>query len=668
MKQSRIVVSRSPENSSTKLPIFVRLYAPRIGDFLEYKEGSVPFFIRMFYTGGSSLYESFEDFYDAIFTQRRKLDRSFILSNFWVYNVSDYGSQSLSPGLSDFLPLCFDSNGLKIPQYRTAILKNYTSKETFILIPKEGELSEPQISIIIEFRDLVKSSQEFVLNRSQGGTFSLNFSDVDLNSIEDLSFFAEEDSDYFEIPSTEYGILVNQPTNGYTGSLVTEQATYFGKELKGSSPDKVYHDITVAISDNYRSLNTIYCRSRKNETDYYYISGASAQTLPVIGNTNSIDVYSENPTTKLLSKIIPGVDYYVGADRRIKLVGTPARMYEVFLKPNSDRELDLPFTASDTKRTFNDKEALYNKNAADWNYVSADKILFKNGTFQGYMGSNSSGYTGSFADGRYEYVLFNIVHTGYNGSSAPASDTNTVEFISSSQTFDSFNKYQSAMDPFLMGYGETPTTSRANRELEFYIQDKSRGFKFYSGSSAREPYIEYIGSNAKVLDLADPYPALLQSVNSYVGSRGVQGYTGYQGYVGSQGTQSEVVNLLRGSQAVQNIETNIQKTKRNLKAMAKNSGSSGYSNVSSSLVAERNPMFLVIKGTYSSGSNPRFNITYKSGGIAIKKEYACELDSDGYYVSIPFFMNELGGTTNIIDGFDIERFNSSDALTYRAFK
>lgn len=667
MKQTRVVLTRSPENSSTKLPIFIRLYSPRGGArLLEYTEGAVPFFAKWFQDSDSTLYGANATLFAALSTQRRKVDRGYITQSFWVYNVSDYGSQSLSPGLSDFLPLCFDSTGRKIPQYRTSIVKNYTSKETFILIPKEGEVSEPQIKVIIEFRDLSKGAQEFVLTRSQGGTFQVNLSTSGVNSIEDLAFFAKEGDTYLEIPATEYGAQVTPPANGYTGSLVAEQSGYFEKLLTGSAPNKVYHNVTLSLSDNLRDVNTIYCRSRKNSADYYYLSGTSLLTLPVIGGTQSIDIYEENEGTGLLSRLVPGVDFYVGSDGLIKLQGSAAQMYEVFPRPENLREISLPFTAYvGSMNAFNDKEALYHRYFPDWDYTSADKIMFKGGLLQGYVGSSASGYSGSMAAGDYEYLLYNIVHS-QNGS-APASDTNTVAFTNSEATFYPFTKYQSPMDPLAINYDQVQTSGASNREVEFYIQDKSEGFRLYTGSSAREPYVQYVGSNSKILELTDPYPALLQGAISYVGSRGVQGYTGHQGYTGSQGVQSELVNRIRGS-APQAIETNIQKAKRNIKAMAKNSGLAGYSSVTSSAVAERNFMFLVVKGTYNAGDNPKFNISYRSAGSVIKKEYACELDSEGYYVSLPFFLDELGGSTVSIDSFEIEKFNSAHALTYRVFK
>ena len=68
-----------------------------------------------------------------------KLSKHDLFKDFYVIKISDYSSTSRSIGSYEFLPLVFMKRGdnyEKIPQNRVGLIKNFTSKEAFIIIDK----------------------------------------------------------------------------------------------------------------------------------------------------------------------------------------------------------------------------------------------------------------------------------------------------------------------------------------------------------------------------------------------------------------------------------------------------------------------------------------------------------------------------------------------------
>ena len=68
-----------------------------------------------------------------------KLSKHDLFKDFYVIKISDYSSTSRSIGSYEFLPLVFMKRGdnyEKIPQNRVGLIKNFTSKEAFIIIDR----------------------------------------------------------------------------------------------------------------------------------------------------------------------------------------------------------------------------------------------------------------------------------------------------------------------------------------------------------------------------------------------------------------------------------------------------------------------------------------------------------------------------------------------------
>lgn len=78
--------------------------------------------------------------------------RSFLINNFYIIKISDFGNQSLSFDSFDFFVKVY-YEGRKIPQFRVGLIRRFASKEAFILIDKRGlpgSVTKDKFSYVIE--------------------------------------------------------------------------------------------------------------------------------------------------------------------------------------------------------------------------------------------------------------------------------------------------------------------------------------------------------------------------------------------------------------------------------------------------------------------------------------------------------------------------------------
>ena len=78
--------------------------------------------------------------------------RSFLINNFYIIKISDFGNQSLSFDSFDFFVKVY-YEGRKIPQFRVGLIRRFASKEAFILIDKRGlpgSVAKDKFSYVIE--------------------------------------------------------------------------------------------------------------------------------------------------------------------------------------------------------------------------------------------------------------------------------------------------------------------------------------------------------------------------------------------------------------------------------------------------------------------------------------------------------------------------------------
>jgi hypothetical protein len=640
MKNKLITLQVSPENSASKLPNTIRLSINKTGDMLNYKQGAIPFLYTQYPKSDGNLQEDFSDIFNLIVTNKDVLSKTYILENFWVYNIGDYGSQALSAGFDDFLPICFDNSGFKIPLTKIATIKNYTSKEVYILISKSNFNSQ-QITIIIEPRRINSFEKEITITRQNSNqNFILNLKNAEISELSEIDFFINgkkiNNSEIFFSISN-----VSDFTKIAGSEFVSKQENYFsGTGIKN------FHDVTITLSDNFRNINTITAKSRKNYPSYIYNRLAQIQLVNLPERTDYVDVYKQ-VSDYTMKKLIPGVEFYISENKLFINQNTNNDFYEVIINQRGVRFLSIPFTGY---TSFNLQQAMYYNNISNWNIddVNSSILLFGNGLFikKGYTADHSYTYNSSII---YEYVITDIT---LKSISINQSYTN-YNLLGSVNLFNNFNEYQIQTDPMFNTYGEIKTIDNSLQEV--FLYNKDAGFKVES----LEPFYNVNNGKITIQGFSDPFPALLTTQDTGI----IDNYTDFQENFGSGKTK--IATLLHSSTPVQSIETNILQLKKNYLAIANNSAIT-YTAYTTQITSGEF-LFAIFNGV----TGTTFNIIYRnsSTNAIIKKEYNCKinLNNGGKYISIPFFFNTFSGTgiTNVTIQLE---YISGSLLSYYLFR
>ena len=94
-----------------------------------------------------------------------KLSKHDLFKDFYVIKVTDYSSTSRSIGSYEFLPLVFmkvNDNYEKIPQNRVGLIKNFTSKEAFIIIDKGA--SNYTFNDLANLKNITEANNDFIVD------------------------------------------------------------------------------------------------------------------------------------------------------------------------------------------------------------------------------------------------------------------------------------------------------------------------------------------------------------------------------------------------------------------------------------------------------------------------------------------------------------------------
>ena len=94
-----------------------------------------------------------------------KLSKHDLFKDFYVIKITDYSSTSRSIGSYEFLPLVFmkvNDNYEKIPQNRVGLIKNFTSKEAFIIIDKGA--SKYEFNNLANLTNITEDNDDFIVD------------------------------------------------------------------------------------------------------------------------------------------------------------------------------------------------------------------------------------------------------------------------------------------------------------------------------------------------------------------------------------------------------------------------------------------------------------------------------------------------------------------------
>jgi len=628
-------------NSESSFPIFAKFYNSG-RNLLEYKDGAVPFFINI----SSGVTDSSITAISDEISSNRRIAKGYIFDKFNVYEISDYGYQSLSPTFDDVLVLVYDSEGYKIPQKDVVLIKNFTTKKAYVLVPKL--LIGNGAKIIIEpSSPVIKTFNLGSAISSDNGSFTFAMDSKSIDNLSDIEVYIEDGSEKYIIPNSDYFITktINPLEKNLTKTFIERQETYFEKK-QSNDPllSKVYPSNTITISTDIAGTGKSFFISSKEYYTQSFYSGFSGSLFSndAIRKEISYDVYIAEVSGKM-KKLILGIDYYIN-NGEIRFVNITSGTIDVIAK--KDEKLFIPFLTESTP-TFTPQRALYDNHIFKWNVVLASSFvtIYEDGLLKGNHSYEI------IANKNYEYIIEDI-STIANGS-APTANSGISILSDISYTIPDIEKYQITTDPNFNTYGGV----KESDTQEVYLYNKGQNFNI----NILEPNVEDLSTFnlegerlttvLKVQSFTDPYIASLQAVSNL--------YKAIQAPDSGKGTIADGLD----TENVLVIENNIAQLKKNFKAILSNS-SITYQDYTAQISNAGKFLFLIIKGT----PEQRFNIIYKEGTTIIKKEYGCTIGSDGIFISIPFFLETfVSGGKSTID-FEIEQIGTLTSPQYHIFK
>jgi hypothetical protein len=668
MKIAKRYVINNVTVDSSKLPNVLRLY-PSVNErellLLKDKDGAFPFFIKLFnntLTGSPN--SGFNNFSDILNNKKRRVSKEYIEENFWVYNIpTDYGHQSLSPGFDDFIPVCYDNDGYKIPQHFIAYITNYTSKETFVIIPKNGSTVGiiKRIDILPSiYTDIDTDTYIPLIKNNDNDIYTVNMNSAEINSIDDVSvyFSIGSSNTKYQLQKSDYFINIFTYDDVNPPLSISESSTYVARQssytklygqinnnnneliippyLDISNENKKYLNINIqvnSITDHTNSNNepiNLFLKNNKSGFELIRDEYQEIQKLSSLPLTENIEVYSPlpNDSTKM-RRLIQGVDFYI-LDKKIFITPEPdpSVIFEVYVRSQQDRVLSLSFTNTNS---FDIKQWLYNANITNWNIdINNSKIdLYENGIL---IPTSNSGLNTSR---KYEFVIYDIKL----GSATPLPieyETGYMSSISIPHTnrFSNFIDYNYSIftDPYLNTYGETEDVTPENHEA--FLYNKSLNIKL----EALEPYVEVQGGKHALVGRQ------AASMNGIIASF----VTDYNKYIIQPDNiigENTLLTLLNNVK-VTKIENSIATVKDNWKESLLNYGDIDLINDSKMRLTDgiindvNNFWVLIIK---PADTIKPFNIEYYDSNQLLKVEYSC-VATDGFYYSMPFFLNPLSNS------------------------
>lgn len=209
------------------------------------------------------LYSTFQYLRDILAKEDHpSISKGSLESRFHVFEIEDYGNQSMTPGLLDFIPVCYTSSGSKISQRLIGLLRFYLRKKAYILIPKGALEENPKISVDILFksREVLDEKDRYITFTKDGDIFSANLmgeqSDISLlesslienNPTQIFDFILEEknETNRKRFPLINSQIFVSNALDIINGeNKVSRQSSYFKKVSIISTYENSLSDINI---------------------------------------------------------------------------------------------------------------------------------------------------------------------------------------------------------------------------------------------------------------------------------------------------------------------------------------------------------------------------------------------------------------------------------------
>lgn len=478
-------------------------------------------------TGSDGEAKSFK-YINNIFSQFNNptIQRKYIVDNFLIFEIPDYGSQSMSKWYGDFIVHCF-VNGYKLPGQDIGIIKHYSSKTAFVLLPKERYSNVTSLDIRIIFKtnvedrfnklDLINSDIALLNNKALNAEYTSGNTTYQLNLNDNLYLNLNLNNNFGENPSvsldkqTEVSYYDKKYTSDYyrqTFSLdyITDYQTkkHIDRESKETltshsylkdSPNETSH--ISSIYSRQLSYEYKYYLSKNHEitidSDYFYApEDFSIYAYPK-------NVYDNNATYEKYGKLlIPGIDYTISELDKTKYYNRITKIlvnskfdnyvFEIIPEFYHDRKIILPFWLKLGKNSLSGddlRNILFTKKIYRWNISSeCEAYIYKNGILQfnknPFVDTTNANITDSlfvvFYDRYKEDTLLDSYTTG--------EDVDLIEepniYNSNLNVNSLFNKYTILMDPKINTYSGN---NDYNKNYYFLFNNDDLGYSDIRGEN-----------------------------------------------------------------------------------------------------------------------------------------------------------------------------------------
>jgi hypothetical protein len=644
----------------------------------------------------SQLTDNFLSLYTSLIKSNNKaISSSDLFSQFYVLKIPDYGSQSRSPAMFDFVPYVY-YNGIKISQNHIGMLRSYVDKSAYILIDRaynrnanaqyEAKIDDADSSASFTYvtdhkNQRSQSTSDYSAPRfelsydstskafigsistdySWPGFDSLSTSDYDVIAVDSIGGYERvlNASSYSLtlIDSSSANEFISQTAIGSNdANLVSKQSTYF-KLLKTSDtksdPAKsvVYASLT-GISSSYKIF--LCPRSKQLESS------------SLIEKFSDISVFKFHMMSDFViyykgKKLIPGIDYSAsinstGIVASVAFNSTTnasgcalsSQYCEVLPRMNRMRYFDI----ATQKTSFNVNGYLLRKHIYKHNLKLANEFveIFNGGSLT--SSKDVDGMKSSSGD------LYNeICIEDYNTPDVPSVSDSTYLNPGSATSSDDVNiidNYSGIYSPtnspisYCDVMSACDTASSISKTHDVIAYDLA--YDSYVGQAVIDGEISVSTSGSEYVlqgNLNNSLDSIASSVSTAISN--------YMAYLSSSSAQA--------------IENNIHTIKSNLKKMADNQPAM-------TIKASGSGRLPILSGTFMavymemSTSSP-FDVyvygssTASSAASLIDCEYGIVPEKDSsnkyYYVHLPFYYH--GGSFKYSSNVSISISSSANSVT-----
>lgn len=639
-----------------------------------------------------------------------KISRKDLFEDFYIYPIVDYGNQSMTKGILDFIPICF-KDGKKIWQNHIGLIRAYASKKAYIIIDKTTSFKNSDnenpvklyenigsIDVLIKFRSyydkgnkvsfdfdnnyLEELSPKFKLDETDNrykGTFKVLLSKLSKYNFEELCFIASDGSNKYVLNNSELiknikleSIKINDKDDSEAVSRQDSSSNndYYKKimafvydriKIKSSGnptydedhlPDVI--DITISIDNIFEDLgvNTISCQL------------SNAQSNLFVYNENE---FKKHNFTALNQFIIyeysnPGSNFFgttkTCLDKDISL----ADFCEI-LPLNSEDLIYMIKVAGEPVTT--DTNINIHKVLTNGNFYAPCVDLSKaniycytsEGIYKKTVISNEKGSIKNLLPGDSIIISVNqlIPETTMD-------TTNTTEGFVTNEIIDNENISKLLVnidnipeDPYLYSNSESIENNVSSND-DIFLYDGELFKNVEDCLTDDEPYVYpvKIGDTIKFLPMVkhknnniESHEALEKSVLTYSYNIATLDDKISKMY-------ENVVKTNYENKNIQAINKNIDILKKSLLKIYENSSTTKESgNSATSIKINNEYMFL---GITLNKKSDHFDLFIESDGAIVFIERNCETNENGNYIHIPFYgkKENIKYTAKDMSGNEIE--------------